>query len=263
MTAILVGVDGSHSGASALSWAVGWAGRLGVDSLLIATVYVADPLDPRGWDAAHDRTRGQVEKWCQPVRRAGIAYEAMVLDGECGPALLSEATKRDVELIIVGRHEHHEFDDLVGGSTAVYLAHHIQGPLAVVPSWNSESSPVHMLVAVDGSAGAAAAVTWTAATATRLGARVTVAYVPEIPAGIGPSTTEQHKRAQGLAGDWFQPLRDAGLVSDCHILGHGDPAERLMREALHCGADTIIAGTRAIGGLRRIRLGGVTMRPAD
>jgi len=261
MKAVLVGVDGSDPGALALSWAVGLACSLGADGLVIATVYVADQLEPLGWDEAHDRTRDRLEGWCQPARTAGVSYEPVVLDGECGPALLAEATKRDVELTVVGRRGVGGFDALAAGSTADYLAHHSRGPLAIVPPEGAESPPTHFLVALDGSDGAAAAATWTALTAARLHARVTAAYVPVLHKIFGRLTSAQRTRAsEALTGEWVLPLRDAGLAPACEVLEGLHPADALMEAACDCGADAIVAGTRAVGGLRRIRLGGVTMR---
>jgi nucleotide-binding universal stress UspA family protein len=257
---VLVGVDGSRASSLALLWAAGLARGLGIEKLVIATVYVADPLDNQGWDDAHTRAGERLEDWCGPARNVGVSYEPVVLDGESGPALLAAATDRTAELTVVSRRGCGGFDALAAGSTADYLAHHTRRPLAVVPPQGATSPPTHVLVALDGSAGATAAATWAAAAAATLHARVSAAYVPAVPEIFGRLTRHQRAQAEeALTGHWVLALRDAGLAPECHVVDSIHPADALMELAEDGGADLIIAGSRAVGGLRRIRLGGVTM----
>ncbi len=261
MTTLLVGVDGSQAASLALTWAAGLADRLGAEPLVVVTVYVADPLDPRGWDDAHKRALQLLDDWCGPARNLGIPYQPVLLDGESGPAILEEANERAADLIVVSRRGRGGFDALVAGSTADYLAHHTGRPLAVVPPQGATTPPEHLLVALDGSQGAHAAAAWAALIGAELKARVTAAYVPAVPDVIGRLTREQRARAErALTEDWVRPLRDAGLATDCHVLQHQHPADALMQLADDQGVDLIVTGTRAIEGLRRVRLGGVTMQ---
>jgi nucleotide-binding universal stress UspA family protein len=261
VSTFLVGVDGSDPAAAALSWASGLAGYPATDRLIIATVYVADPTDTRGWDQAHDRARERLEQWCQPARDHGVGYEAILLDGESGPALLAVATERDPDLIVVSRRGCGGFDALVAGSTADYLAHHTRRPLAIVPPEGADSPPAHLLIAVDGSSGSAAAATWAAQLATRLQARVTVAYASVPPEIFGrPPAGQRAAAEETLTDHWAAPLRQAGLEPDCKVVESRHPADALIELARDANADLIVAGTRAVWGLRRIRLGGVTMQ---
>jgi nucleotide-binding universal stress UspA family protein len=260
MSTVVVGVDGSKAAAQALSWACGLAGFLASDRLIIATVYVADPTDTSSWDQAHDRTRQRLEEWCQPARDHGLAYEAVLLDGESGPALLAVATEYDSELSVVSRRGCGGFDALVAGSTADYLTHHTRRPLAIVPPEGADSPPAHLLIALDGSSGSAAAATWAGQLAARLEARVTVAHVL-VPPEILSRRAAGHRTAaeESLTDNWAAPVRQAGPTPDCRVVESRHPADALIELARDSNADLLVAGTRAVGGLRRIRLGGVTM----
>jgi nucleotide-binding universal stress UspA family protein len=256
---LLVGVDGSDAAARALSWASGLAAGLGAEQMIIASVYVADPTDPRCWDGAHDRARLCLGKWCQPARNAGITYQPILLDGESGPALLAAATEYEAELTVVSRRGCGGFSALVAGSTADYLAHHTRRPLAIVPPEGAATPPTHLLVALDESRGSAAAAVWAAQLAARLQARVTAAHVPDplssyLTAGQ-PSVAEKMLRDR-----WAAPLSDVGLKPQCFVVESRHPADALIELASRTQADLIVAGTRAVGGLRRIRLGGVTLQ---
>jgi nucleotide-binding universal stress UspA family protein len=261
VTTFLVGVDGSKAAAQALSWACGLAGFVGPDRLIIATVYVAEPTSTSSWDQAHDRTRERLEQWCQPARDHGVAYESVLLDGESGPALLAMAAESDSDLSVVSRRGCGGFDALVAGSTADYLAHHTRRPLAIVPPEATDSPPAHLLIALDGSSGSAAAATWAAQLATRLQARVTVAHVLVPSEIVGLLTAGQRASADEILTDhWAAPLRRAGLAPDYRVVESRHPADALIELARDANADLIVAGTRAVGGLRPIRLGGVTMQ---
>ena len=259
MKTVLVGVDGSRAASLALSWAVGLVGRLGVDELVIATVYVAEPLDTSGWDDAHRHAGERLKEWCDAARSVGASYKAVVLDGESGPALLAAAKEQDAALTVVSRRGRGGFDALTAGSTAEYLAHHTRRPLAVIPPTGAKSPPTHLLVALDGSSGATTAAKWAAATAPALNARVTAVYIHALPEIFGHVTRYQRTQAEEALTGWALPLRDAGLAPQCDVLESLHPADALMELAERCGADLIVVGTRAVGLLRPIRLGGVTM----
>jgi len=103
MSTVLVGVDGSEAAARALAWAITLARRGAAQRLVVATVYVTHPASARSWDAAHDDARAQLDEWCAPVRVAAVPYDAVVLDGEAGLALLGAGERRDEELTVVSR----------------------------------------------------------------------------------------------------------------------------------------------------------------
>ena len=229
MRHILVGVDGSEAAARALSWSSGLAVRIGTAQLVVATVYVADPSGPRGWAEAHELTRVRLERWCQPARDVGVTYHPVVLDGESGPALLAAATEHDIELTVVSRRGRGGFDALVAGSTADYLAHHTRRPLAIVPPEGSATPPVHLLVALDGSNGSAAAAILAAQLATGLQARVTAACILE-PLASYLTTGQSAVIEQALSGHWVLPLREAGLTPECHALEGRHPADALIED---------------------------------
>jgi len=258
---LLVGLDGSGAAGRALRWAIGLCRPPGRAQLVVATVYVADPADNLGWDDAHDHARAKLELWCQPAREAGLTYRAVVLDGACGPALVEAAEEHGADLTVVSRRGTGSLDALVAGSTADHLAHHARHPLAVVPPGGAPSPPAHILVALDGSADSEAAARWAARLAHRTPARVTAAFVAEPPEVVGRlSAGERAAAEQVLSTRWSIPLRQGGLAPDCVVQESRHPGDALVELAHRTGAELIVAGTRALGRLRPIRLGGVTLQ---
>ncbi|MEU4512219.1 universal stress protein [Nonomuraea wenchangensis] len=115
----------------------------------------------------------------------------------------------------------------------------------------------HILVAVDGSAPATAAVEWAAADAARRGLGLRLVHV----CGQCPRdeyATEFCAEALATAGDLAREL--AGGVEVGAELMLGDPAEVLIGESHH--ADTLVVGSRGLGGFTGLLVGSVSMAVA-
>ena len=256
---LLVGIDGSPPSARALDWAAVVARSLDAE-LIVAHVYSADPADTSSWSQAHAKRGQQLDRWCTPARAAGVVVEAILLDGEVGPALLAAGAQRAVDLIVVGRRGRGGFEGLLVGSAADHVAHHAERAIAVLPPAVDASSPTHLLLGLDGSDGSAAAVAWAARAGVSFGARVTAVYVPPMPELLARPTSAQRAAAERSLAQSAVALEDAGLLVEQRVVEHRHPADALIATAQDVGADAVVVGTRALGGLRRIRLGGVTMQ---
>jgi nucleotide-binding universal stress UspA family protein len=99
-----------------------------------------------------------------------------------------------------------------------------------------------LVVGVDGSDGADAAVQWCARHAPGLAAAVTVVAV------IEPAV-------------WCKPLRDAGVPYETRTL-RGEPAGVLMEVGVELDADLLVMGRRGRGGIVEMLVGGVPYKLA-
>jgi nucleotide-binding universal stress UspA family protein len=133
----------------------------------------------------------------------------------------------------------------------------------------TEGAPVaarQIVVGVDGSSGARAAVAWCAEMAGALDAEVLAVhalppFVQVVPPAPPPSvpvyySEETRERLQQHLEEWCEPLRAAGVPSQA-ILAEGAPAPTLMQVADDHGAAMLVVGRSGKGGLAELLLGSV------
>jgi len=137
---IVIGTDGSVYSHRALDWCAEFAARLGAEVVVVHALempvytgafgYVAAPYTLDDREAMHDLV---VEKWCDPLARAQVPFEARLIDGAAVPALLNTARDEDADLVVVGRRGLGGFAELLLGSTSHQLSQHLGRPLLIVP----------------------------------------------------------------------------------------------------------------------------------
>jgi len=124
--------------------------------------------------------------------------------------------------------------------------------------------PHHIVLGVDGSAGARAAVRWCASYAGLFGAHVDAVHAtPAVLAGVLPQpaaalpVTEEQLAAlaDALAG-WCSPLRDAPVSYETRVV-EGAAASTLMQVADDVDALMIVVGRRGESGVAELLLGSV------
>lgn len=162
---ILVPIDGSAVSTGALTFAIERAtvynaqitvafavNRIAV-AMATATPYTyADPtplLEALDAEASAVLNAGETL-----VKAAGIAHDAVKLDGAAAPAILSYAKKMGADWIVMGTHGRTGFERFALGSTAEEIVRAAGVPVFVVPSRSAvtkKGSVAHALVAVDGS----------------------------------------------------------------------------------------------------------------
>jgi nucleotide-binding universal stress UspA family protein len=85
------------------------------------------------WRQWADRVRQRLSvDWCQPLRRAAVAFRPVVILGGVGE-LLSYIRDEHADLLVVGRRGLGGFRELVVGSFSQQLIHHSPIPVLVVP----------------------------------------------------------------------------------------------------------------------------------
>jgi nucleotide-binding universal stress UspA family protein len=125
-----------------------------------------------------------------------------------------------------------------------------------------------LVVGVDGSDGASAAVRWCARYAPSLDAEVTAVAVIEARVPLVPPPAvyadaleeavdkERDQAGTALEADWCRPLREAGARYETRSL-FGDPAGLLMEAAADVGADLLVVGRRGRGRFVEAMVGSV------
>lgn len=127
-----------------------------------------------------------------------------------------------------------------------------------------------ILVGIDGSAGAVAALSWAAELARATGATVRAAHVFQppllavglrvatVPAGVVDDALGSARETARslLEGEWTEALRRDRITHDVAFL-EGSPGRELVQEADGWPADVIVVGRRGHGELTDLILGSV------
>jgi nucleotide-binding universal stress UspA family protein len=132
---IVVGVDGSPGAQRAVRWAAALARVSGAE---IVAVHALGLLAHLGGDVVPSQSHraeitAKVAQWCEPLSDAGVAYRAVVADGNPVTALLAEADEVRADLIVVGRRGEGALSGLELGSTSRQLVEHAALTVVVVP----------------------------------------------------------------------------------------------------------------------------------
>src|SRR5258708_23977410 len=136
---VAMGVDGSESSAAAIKWAIRLAKATG--SQVIAAyaidipVYFPEPeelpfvLDD-DWRAG---MKSEFEdKWCKPLKVAGVRYRTVMEDGRAASVIADVADRVKADIIVVGRRGRGGVAELLPGRTNPQLVLHSKQPLLVV-----------------------------------------------------------------------------------------------------------------------------------
>ncbi len=134
---ILVGVDRSPGSATAMAWAAELARDLGA---LVTAVHAFVPLDHLAEvDPEHSftRVRNELEvemrtTWCQPLTDHGVAFDAVVVDGEPHEVIIDTAREHDVDLIVLGARRQGLVRRLALGSTSQHVLRHSRRPVTIL-----------------------------------------------------------------------------------------------------------------------------------
>jgi nucleotide-binding universal stress UspA family protein len=136
---IAVGVDGSESSAAAVKWAIRLAKGMGSQVIAVYAVdipvYFPEPeelpfvLDD-DWRAG--MKSDFEDRWCKPLKVAGVRYRAIMEDGRAATVIAQVAERENADVIVVGRRGRGGVAELLVGSTSHELVLHSREPVLVV-----------------------------------------------------------------------------------------------------------------------------------
>jgi nucleotide-binding universal stress UspA family protein len=133
---VMVCLDGSPHAHRAASWAAGLAGVIGADvtaAHALGLLHRSEGGEIVTADAHRDEIRDELERWCAPLRDAGVSYRAKLLEGDPVTALLRLADEEGVDLIVVGSRGTGGAPGRLLGSTSTQLAQQARRPVVIVP----------------------------------------------------------------------------------------------------------------------------------
>jgi len=159
----VVGVDGSDNAEHALAWAVAKTERLGpvlpimtfTTPTSVTSIGLALSTDPAMFRQAAETRLAEILDKVDP----SLTPNARVIEGHAGVALCQAAEK--AELLVVGTRGVGALMGSLTGSTSIYCAKHSTAPVIIVPENFPSDRPLrNVVVGIDGSENADAALRW-------------------------------------------------------------------------------------------------------
>jgi nucleotide-binding universal stress UspA family protein len=268
---VVIGVDGSPGGASALRWGLALAARRQ------ARVRLVHAFAPPVWDlrigagndveavddgyAGYDAARDLLERL---VEQAAAAYPTLsitsrLVDDAAASALIEES--REAGTIVVGAHGARGFSNLVAGSTTMNVASHAHCTVVTVPTDLVDSLAGNgIVVGIDGSPVTQGAISFALREAAATGQPVTAVHAWVDPISMSPMTQDtagySQAREQALSemlSPWTEKFPDVPVTLRV-VREH--PVHALAAAAE--GAQLLVVGCRGRGAVRSMMLGSVS-----
>lgn len=219
---------------------------------------------------------GRDEEFLALARRGGLrlgsmepGWDVKSESGAGSPAtvIIEKADEWGADLIVVGSHGRTALGQFFFGSVSQKVLHEAHCSVRVARGRVEEpDTPVRLIVGVDGSKGAEAAVATVAARKWPAGSEVRIVNatwaMPQLTSQhmVGPITqwiTEEKARVQKMIDEAVSRLNAAGLKTAV-VVKEEDPKRLLVAEAESWGADCIFAGAKGMGRLERFLIGSVS-----
>jgi nucleotide-binding universal stress UspA family protein len=271
---IVVGVDGSPIGREAFRWAISEA-RLRNARLRALHAWSVPPLTlagvmPASFEHVRDELRSSAALVLQSeLESAGddasdVDVERVVIKSQPAEALVQAAGGAD--LLVVGSRGHRGLAGLLG-SVSQQCLHHAPCPIAIVHA-SHHGDRRRIVVGVDGSAGAQAALEWSADEARRRETSVLAVCAynepPAVAAGGPASAGALAELREGLEHTAERVLEQAQeSVTSVPVSAramHGPAADVLLSAA--SDAELLVVGSRGRGGFASLVLGSVSQHCA-
>jgi nucleotide-binding universal stress UspA family protein len=270
---VLVAYDGSACAEAALD-NLGRAGLPADARVKVLSVFESWLPPPYGLDIVD---HVDLEKECLAMSRRGAERLAVMAPGwevkagwDAGsPAtsIIDNADGWGADLVVVGSHGRTAVGQLLFGSVSQKTLHEARCSVRVSRGRRVEPGlPVRLIIGIDGSVGAAAAVEavaardWPADSEARI-VNATWALPPSSPPHAGGTFIEwvvgEKTRIKKAIDELIGKLEAAGLKADA-LVKEEEPKRLLISEAEDWGADCIFVGARGLGGVGRFLLGSVS-----
>lgn len=274
---IVVGYDGSSPSDTAVDWAAREAARRELPLRIVCAVdlrgAIPSPHDiGAGWavTGAQEAARDLLDEAALRARKAGADLEVETALAIGGAAATLVAASETAALVVVGNRGHGGVAGALLGSVAFALTAHSVSPVVVVHDGAEHRlGPEHaVVVGLDGSAAAGAALDEAAEIAEHTGTRLRLVTAWDLPgtvwAGVAalPAAYEEELSAARAAatevlgaGVERARVNHPGVEVEVAAV-RGRPVDVLRREA--ASAALVVVGSRGRGGFRSLLMGSVS-----
>jgi nucleotide-binding universal stress UspA family protein len=259
---IVAPLDGSDVAEAALSFVELIPSRharlLAVEPVVVAMGrrrgHVAPPLPWSSWRAMP--VDAYLDLVAAPLRRQGRSVEVVVESGDPGEQIVAAAA--DADLIVMGTRGRGAAGRALFGSVADHVARHASAPTLLVRGTDPKVVPAvaRVVVPLDGSAAAEAALPVAATLSGTLGVRTHLTQVVDAPTRLATACTLEREAAAYLE-EQAARLRAWDVLATSLVL-HGPVARTLLAAIGH--ADLVVMTPRGRSGVRRALLGSVAER---
>lgn len=277
---LLVATDGSPTGDRVVAFAIALAQKRGSEIVLCSAIdrvaAIAQSSTMIGGfegglplvDALDNAVAAILASAAKIVEDAGIRVTTLVLEGRSAHAIVTCASDRHVDAIVIGTQGKRGFERFFLGSTAEGVLRRTDVPTFVLPA---SASPLdadfeRIVVAVDDSDPSDAAAAFaldvargSASTLVLCAAIETVDLLEQAAAsGFDRMSMLEEFRAstQTLLGRLSTRARARGIAVET-VVAEGDPIATILRAATTHRAGLIVVGTHGRRGMRRFVLGSV------
>ena len=269
MKAIVVGVDGSAASIAALRWAADEA-RMRGDDVRVLHAW-ARPMAHSALDTVSpielgfDFEAAATESLQRSIAEAGLDGSTVTVRPEIVHAGAAEALVRasaGADLLVVGSRGRGGFTGLLLGSVSRQCAHHSKCPVVIFRPPAAAHPAGKIVVGIDGSECANAAVEWAAREAELRNARLHLIHSWTYPPVSVPLSALEDLPAVDIEGaaravlaEPVERLTSQGLEADGEVRNEL-PAQALIEASK--GADLLVVGARGLGGFKGLLLGSVS-----
>lgn len=270
---LLLSTDGSEFSEGAEREAVKLA-KIGSGKLFVLSVIETNPefevLAPQIAEREDEQTRGRLERIKSIASKEGVDCEIIARHTESPfQAVIEEAKKNQVDMIIMGRRGRTGIRRLLMGSVTAKVIGYSPCNVLVVPRL-AEIKYKKILVATDGSKYSLAAASDAVGIAKRCGAELfVISVVPSetaSPFDIVHSEMQHEMIAQKEFQDGEKNVNDLLVVARQEgvrvegLVVEGRPYGAIVENAREKGVDLIVMGSHGRTGMERLLMGSVTER---
>jgi len=221
-----------------------------------------------------NRVADTFEDVSKSLQKSGVQFEGVLLKGKPSDKIREFAKKRNADLIVLGKHGHGFFENMIAGSETIKVLKSSHIPVLAVKNENYKTKVQfkNILVPIDLSECSDSAITYALHLAEVTGASIKVIhilrldmYAQDLPAGALELVIEQTEKALKKrvtkVKTAFEKKKNTSSIKLTNEVIHGmSEAVTISRYAEKNKTDLIILHTHGRSGITRFLLGSVTER---
>ena len=276
---ILWATDGSKEADNALSYAKYLAGLTGAEiigahvvplpTVMLFESLSGDEVEFKDWmTKVEDDFTKRYDKAEKDLAKSGIKFEGVLLRGNPSEKLREFARKRNIDLIVMGKHGHGIIGSLILGSETAKVVKITDKPVLITKAKKGRKpSYKNILVPYDLSHKCVTALHTALDIANACSGRITVIYAlrldmyaQDVPAGalnivIKQSVAELSKEVERIVKKY---KGTKGIKIKTEVVHGLSPASTISTYAEEKGSDLIVIHTHGRSGIKRLIMGSVT-----